>query len=112
MRSGAISADHRHVPVISLDDARQRRRRLARLSPQQRSVLTLMSRGHDNRRIATALALSRAAVSSTVSRIYAKLEVGRDHGRHRRVSAVLIALGPRSVEPGELSSKPGSDSSR
>lgn len=56
------------------------------LTPREREVLTLMSRGRDNQQIADELAVTLATVKYHVTHILSKL------GAEHRTAAVLIAL--------------------
>ncbi len=66
---------------------------LARLTPREREVLSLMAQGRTNAAIAEALVVSDGAVEKHVSSIFAKLDLPPDGGDHRRVLAVLRWLG-------------------
>lgn len=70
--------------------ARTRRRDpLARLTPREREVLSLMAEGRSNTAIADELVVSAGAVEKHISNIFTKLDLPpTDHG-HRRVLAVL-----------------------
>ncbi|QNE88679.1 response regulator transcription factor [Corynebacterium incognita] len=69
---------------------------LAELTPREREVLELMSRGKSNRDIAGELVLSNAAVAKHVSNIFAKLRLDPAE-ENRRVKAILEYL---SAQPG------------
>ena len=69
---------------------------LARLSPREREVLSLMAEGRSNGAIADQLVLSAGAVEKHVSAIFTKLDLAIDAGDHRRVLAVLRYLAPGS----------------
>jgi DNA-binding NarL/FixJ family response regulator len=62
-------------------------------SPREREVLDLMAQGHTNAGIAHALVISDRAVEKHVGSIFAKLDLPRAEGQHRRVLAVLRHLG-------------------
>ncbi len=69
---------------------------LAELTPREREVLELMSRGKSNRDIAGELVLSHAAVAKHVSNIFSKLRLDPAE-ENRRVKAILEYL---SAQPG------------
>lgn len=69
---------------------------LAELTPREREVLELMSRGKSNRDIAAELFLSGAAVAKHVSNIFAKLHLDPAE-ENRRVKAILVYL---AAQPG------------
>jgi len=60
-------------------------RSLPYLTDRERQVLDLVARGYDNRRIARSLTLSEKTVRNHVSRVFAKLNVGK------RVEAAIHA---------------------
>lgn len=64
---------------------------LAELSPREREVLELMSRGLSNREIADELVVSGAAVAKHVSNIFQKLHLDPSE-ENRRVKAILEYL--------------------
>jgi DNA-binding NarL/FixJ family response regulator len=66
---------------------------LARLTPTERTVLTLIGRGHSNREIAAELFIADTTVRTHVRHIFEKLEV-RD-----RVQAVVLAYSTGLVSP-------------
>lgn len=68
---------------------------LARLTPREREVLTLMAEGRSNGAIAEALYLSYGAVEKNVTAIFEKLALENDPADHRRVLAVLRYLRAR-----------------
>jgi DNA-binding CsgD family transcriptional regulator len=72
-----------------------RRRRvdpLVALSPREREVLGLMAEGRSNSAMAEAHGVSERAVEKHVTAIFAKLDLPRAVGNHRRVLAVLTFL--------------------
>lgn len=62
------------------------------LTPREREVLELMAQGHSNAGIATDLVITEGAVEKHTQRLFAKLGLTSEDGRHRRVSAVLMLL--------------------
>lgn len=102
-----------HDPVLLLDAVRRvaegetvvdptlvsklmgRQRRLdplAVLSDRECEVLGLVAEGLTNRAIAGRLSVTERTVEAHASAIFAKLGLGEDPGRHRRVLAVLTFL--------------------
>ena len=76
--------------VVSQLLARARRRDpLDRLTPRERTVLSLMAEGRSNAAIAQALVVSDGAVEKHVSNIFTKLDLPPAPEDHRRVLAVL-----------------------
>ncbi|MFJ3961659.1 response regulator [Streptomyces sp. NPDC090036] len=71
-------------------------RPLARLTPREREVLTLMASGLNNQALAARLFISEAAVVKHASSIFMKLGLDATEG-NRRVLAVLAHL--RGAEP-------------
>jgi DNA-binding NarL/FixJ family response regulator len=70
--------------------ARARRRDpLDRLTPRERTVLSLMAEGRSNAAIARTLVVSDGAVEKHVSNIFTKLDLPPAPEDHRRVLAVL-----------------------
>jgi DNA-binding NarL/FixJ family response regulator len=68
---------------------------LARLTAREREVLELMATGKSNSAIATALTITLGAVEKHVAAIFTKLDLPPNTADHRRVLAVLTALGIR-----------------
>lgn len=68
---------------------------LARLSPRERDVLTLMAEGRSNIGIAHRLFVSEGTVEKHVRSLLAKLDLPTTSDDHRRVLAVLIHLSAR-----------------
>lgn len=62
------------------------------LTPREREVLGLMAEGRTNADIAGQLVVSEGAIEKHTQRIFAKLGLAPDAGRHRRVTAVLAYL--------------------
>ncbi len=80
--------------VIAQLVARSNRRDpLARLSPRERGVLSLMAEGRRNQTIARLLVISNGAVEKHVSNIFTKLDLPPNEPDDRRVLAVLRWLG-------------------
>jgi len=70
--------------------ARSRKRDpLERLTPRERTVLSLMAEGRSNAAIAQSLVVSDGAVEKHVSNIFTKLDLPPAPEDHRRVLAVL-----------------------
>lgn len=65
---------------------------LARLTPRERDVLSLMAEGRTNVGIARRLWLTERTVETHVRGIFAKLDIAPDDEDHRRVLAVLAYL--------------------
>jgi DNA-binding NarL/FixJ family response regulator len=65
---------------------------LAKLSPREREVLTLMAEGRTNRAIAEVLVVSVHAVEKHVTSIFSKLGLPPTVEDHRRVLAVLTFM--------------------
>ncbi len=80
--------------VATLFVRRDRRDRLATLTPREREVLTHIAEGRTNTAIARTLALSQGSVEKHISSIFAKLGLTTpSDDDHRRVLAVLTWLG-------------------
>lgn len=77
--------------VAQLLNARRTDPRLARLTPRELEVLSLMAKGAANQQIAAQLVITPAAVAKHVANIFAKLDLGPDED-NRRVRAVLAYL--------------------
>lgn len=65
---------------------------LAALTARELDVLRLMTQGKTNRVIAESLSLSESTVEKHVNSTFAKLGLGEERERHRRVAAVLTCL--------------------
>lgn len=66
---------------------------IARLTPREREVMTLMAQGRSNASIAEALVVTLGAVEKHTQRIFAKLDLAPDDdSAHRRVLAVVRFL--------------------
>ncbi len=74
----------------------QRRSGLARLTPRELEVLSLIAEGRSNAAIARALVVTEAAVAKHIASILAKLDLPPDAEGHRRVLAVLTYLRGRT----------------
>ena len=68
------------------------RSRIDELTTRETEVLALMAEGKSNTAIAEELVVSDAAVAKHINRIFAKLGLGTDDTRHKRVQAVLAYL--------------------
>jgi len=68
------------------------RSRIDELTTRETEVLALMAEGKSNAAIAEELVVSDAAVAKHINRIFAKLGLGTDDTRHKRVQAVLAYL--------------------
>ena len=82
------------VAVEELLDAAHARSRtpIDELTPREREVLALMSRGKSNRAIAEDLTLTKRAVEKHVGSIFMKLMLEDEDVVSRRVAAVLVFL--------------------
>lgn len=78
-------------PTVAQALMRSGRSGLGELSPREREVLELMSRGKSNKDIAAELMLSGAAVAKHVSNIFTKLRLDPSED-NRRVKAILQYL--------------------
>ncbi|MER0091949.1 response regulator transcription factor [Corynebacterium sp. KPL2838] len=78
-------------PTVAQALMRSGRSGLGELSPREREVLELMSRGQSNKDIAAELVLSNAAVAKHVSNIFTKLRLDPSED-NRRVKAILQYL--------------------
>jgi DNA-binding NarL/FixJ family response regulator len=65
---------------------------LARLTPREREVLSLLAEGRSNAAVADGLVLSERAVEKHINSIFAKLGLPEAREAHRRVKAVLLFL--------------------
>lgn len=65
---------------------------LARLTPREREVLSLMAEGRTNSAISESLVISDGAVEKHVSNIFTKLDLAPSDADHRRVLAVVAFL--------------------
>ena len=78
-------------PTVAQALMRSGRSGLGELSPREREVLELMSRGKSNKDMAAELVLSNAAVAKHVSNIFTKLRLDPSED-NRRVKAILQYL--------------------
>jgi DNA-binding NarL/FixJ family response regulator len=69
---------------------------LARLTPREREVLSLLAEGKSNAAVADGLVLSERAVEKHINSIFAKLGLPEAREAHRRVKAVLLFLAEQS----------------
>jgi DNA-binding NarL/FixJ family response regulator len=69
---------------------------LARLTPREREVLSLLAEGRSNAAVAEGLVLSERAVEKHINSIFAKLDLPEARDAHRRVKAVLLFLAEQS----------------
>ncbi len=65
---------------------------VARLTPRQREVLSLMAEGYNNMAIAEKLVLGQKSVENYVNAIYQELRLGDGEEVHPRVAAVLTYI--------------------
>jgi DNA-binding NarL/FixJ family response regulator len=65
---------------------------IARLTPREREVLTLMAEGRTNSAIAASFVVTERAVEKHIANIFAKLGLVASDSDHRRVLAVLRYL--------------------
>lgn len=79
-------------PEVVRQLLRRRRDPLARLTPREREVLSLMAEGRSNAAIARTLVVTEAAVAKHIGSLLAKLDLPPDEDDHRRVRAVLAYL--------------------
>ena len=85
-RSGALDADCVDAVLVTAGHRRERPRRDDSLTPREREILGLVSRGLSNRQIAERLVVSEKTVRNHVEHVYAKI------GVTNRVGASLYAL--------------------
>ena len=65
---------------------------LARLTPRERDVLTLLAEGRSNNAISRALNVHERTIDTHISSIFTKLDLLPTEDDHRRVLAVLTWL--------------------
>lgn len=78
--------------VTRLLNRRRPRDPVERLTEREREVLALIAEGLSNDAIAERLVVSPRTVETHVGRVFGKLGISEDLGRHRRVLAVLTFL--------------------
>lgn len=78
--------------VTRLLNRRRPRDPVERLTEREREVLALIAEGLSNDAIAERLVVSPRTVETHVGRVFGKLGIAEDLGRHRRVLAVLTFL--------------------
>ncbi|MFF6995669.1 response regulator [Streptomyces sp. NPDC008313] len=79
-------------PEVVRQLLRRRRDPLARLTPREREVLSLIAQGKSNGAIARELVVTEAAVGKHIGSILTKLDLPPADETHRRVLAVLAFL--------------------
>jgi len=81
---------------------------LDRLTPREREVLELMAGGRSNAGIAGQLVVSESAVAKHINSIFAKLDLPKADGDHRRVLAALrfLAVAGSSGQDHQTSKRP------
>jgi DNA-binding NarL/FixJ family response regulator len=87
-------------PLVEAGTRRQGSR-LARLTPRELEVLSLVAQGESNAGIAGHLTVSDKAVEKHINAIFHKLDLPADSQRHRRVAAALVFLTEAGVSDGE-----------
>lgn len=80
------------VIAVMVNRASMRDDGIARLTPRQREVLSLIAEGRSNASIAARLVISEKAVVQHTSHIYDALGIAVDANDHRRVLAVVRYL--------------------
>lgn len=78
--------------VSTLFGRRRRESPLAKLSPREREVLSLLAEGLSNKAISTQLFVTERTVEAHVTQIFLKLQLTESPDSHRRVLAVLTFL--------------------
>jgi DNA-binding NarL/FixJ family response regulator len=97
---GGIALDPEVVTVLM--SARRHAQPLARLTPREREVLTLIAEGQSNTGIADTLVLSVKTVEAHVASIFRALELDATTSYNRRVKAALTFLAAQSGRGGQL----------
>ncbi len=92
--AGGIALDPEVVTVLM--SARRHAQPLARLTPREREVLTLIAEGQSNAGIADTLVLSVKTVEAHVASIFRALDLDATTSDNRRVKAALTFLGAQS----------------
>lgn len=72
--------------VLAIDKILNEEKQIAKLTPQEKRVLKLMTQGHNNQQISDDLQLHISTVKNHISKILSKL------GAKNRVEAVIISL--------------------
>jgi len=78
--------------VAQLLVSRARDEPLARLTPREREVLSLVAQGRSNAAVASGLIVSEKAISKHIANIFMKLDLPPSDDDNRRVLAVLAYL--------------------
>jgi DNA-binding NarL/FixJ family response regulator len=93
---GGSVIDPKVVEALVASRSRAAPSPLARLTPREREVLSLLAEGRSNAAVAEGLVLSERAVEKHINSIFAKLDLPEARDAHRRVKAVLLFLAERS----------------
>ena len=89
---GGSVIDPKVVEALVASRSRAAPSPLARLTPREREVLSLLAEGRSNAAVAEGLVLSERAVEKHINSIFAKLNLPETRDAHRRVKAVLLFL--------------------
>lgn len=95
---GGSVIDPRVVDALIEARTREKSSVLGRLTEREREVLAEMAKGGNNAAIGEALFISPRSVEKHINSIFTKLDLSQEQDVHRRVRAVLLYLGERSVE--------------
>lgn len=90
--AGGGTVVDREIAATAVARAEQVDDSVARLTPRQREVLSLLAQGLSNAGIAESLVISEKSVVEHVSKVYQVLELPQTGNEHRRVLAVLRYL--------------------